>query len=155
MIIMIDFTGKIITTDNNIESEKLLRMAVSQGYTLSKGLRVLIPERIFRFTGSPYRTVSVPDKSCIGLKVRYADIFGDEDEEIKNIMDATVRWCMFHGYSHVSINVNDEEQKYTGKSFVSDKNGSVKSMDMELLKPRKVSLSEVEKMFGYPVEIVT
>lgn len=152
---MIDFTGKIITTDSDNESENLLRMAVSQGYVLSKGLKVLAQERIFRFTGSPYKTVSIPDEECKGLRIRYADIFGNEDEELQNIMDSAVRWCMAHGHSHVSINVNDEEQKYTGKSFVSDKNGSVKSMDMQLLKPRKVSLEEVEKLFGYPVEIVS
>lgn len=152
---MIDFAGKIITTDNDVESEKLLHMAVVQGYSLTKGLKIFAKERIFRFTGSPYKTVSIPDEECKGLRIRYADIFGNEDEELYNIMDSAVRWCMAHGYSHVAINVNDEEQKYTGKSFVSDRNGAVKSMDMQLLKPRKVSLSEVEKLFGYPVEIVS
>lgn len=152
---MIDFAGKIITTDNDIESEKLLHMAVSQGYSLSKGLKVLTQERIFRFNGSPYKIVYIPDETCRGLRIRYADIFGNEDEELHNIMDSAVRWCMTHGYSHVAINVNDEDQKYTGKSFVSDMNGSVKSMDMQLLKPRKISLDEVEKLFGYPVEIVS
>lgn len=152
---MIDFAGKIITTDNQTESEKLLRMAVSQGYNLSKGYQGLANERVFRFLGSPYKTVSVPDESCKGMRIRYADIFSNEDDELKNIMDAAIRWCMYHGYSHVSINVNDEDQKYSGKSFISDKNGSVKSLDMQILKPRKVSLSEVEKLFGYPVEIVS
>lgn len=152
---MIDFAGKIITTDNEIESEKLLRMAVSQGYNLSKGLKVLIQERIFRFTGSPYKTVSIPDETCRGLRIRYADIFGNEDDELRNIMDSAVRWCMAHSYSHVSINANDSDGKYIGKAFISGENGVVKGLDVEIMKPRKVTIEEIEKVFGYPVEVVS
>lgn len=152
---MIDFAGKIITTENPNESERLLRMAVSQGYTLPRGLKAMATENIFRFTGSPYKTVSVPDEECRGLRLRYADIFGDEDEELKSITATAVRWCMAHGYSHVSINANDANTKYTGKAFVSGKNRSVKSLDIEIIKPRKVTIEEIEKMFGYPVEVVS
>lgn len=69
--------------------------------------------------------------------------------------ESAARWCMSHGYSYVSINVNDADAKYTGKAFVSGNSGSVKSLDIEISKPRRVTIEEIEKMFGYPVEVVS
>lgn len=57
---MIDLSNKCFRTKNDTESEKLLRIAVAQGYTLPAGLKSLVKHDCFKFTGFPYRTVSFP-----------------------------------------------------------------------------------------------
>ena len=38
---MIDFTNKCVITESDIESSKLLKMAISQGFALQKGEKVM------------------------------------------------------------------------------------------------------------------
>ena len=54
---MIDFTNKCIVTENNVESEQLLKKAIAQGFNLPKGEKAMESHRYFRFIGSPYKHV--------------------------------------------------------------------------------------------------
>lgn len=47
---MIDLSNKCFRTKNDTESEKLLRIAVVQGYTLPAGLKSLVKHDCFKFT---------------------------------------------------------------------------------------------------------
>lgn len=55
---MIDFTNKCVITESDVESAKLLKMAISQGFAFPKGEKVMESCRFFRFIGSPYKSVS-------------------------------------------------------------------------------------------------
>lgn len=54
---MIDFTNKCVITESDVESAKLLKMAISQGFALPKGEKVMESCRFFRFIGSPYSCI--------------------------------------------------------------------------------------------------
>lgn len=151
---MFELQGKTIITENEVESEQILRMAVAQGYALPKGLKALVTERIFRFVGSPYKTVAFSNIKNSGSAIRYVDIFGDEDKELDRIVRSASQWCMTHQYPHIAIRVNDETNAYCGKAFVSSECGSVKTLEVHLKKPIKVTMDEIEKMFGCPIEII-
>ena len=55
---MIDFTNKCIVTENNVESEQLLKKAIAQGFNLPKGQKAMESNRYFHFIGSPYKHVT-------------------------------------------------------------------------------------------------
>ena len=52
---MIDLSNKYFRTESDEQSNRLLRIAVAQGYHLPKGIAVLTGNRIFKFTGFPYK----------------------------------------------------------------------------------------------------
>lgn len=54
---MFDLSNKYFQTKDDNESEKLLRIAVAQGYKLPSGLKSIVNCRIFKFTGFPYKSV--------------------------------------------------------------------------------------------------
>lgn len=155
---MIDFSNKYIITENNAESEKLLKKAISQGFSLPKGEKAMESYRLFHFVGSPYKQVSTPMFSK-GLEleqaIRYSDLFGNELEELKKIADSAARWCRAYEYEHLSIYANEEVDRYTGKGIAKTKEGAVQQASVELKKPRKMTVSELEEHFGYPIEIVS
>ena len=85
---MIDLSNKYFRTESDEQSNRLLRIAVAQGYHLPKGIAALIGNRIFKFTGFPYKAVSFPENiSANEAVIDYADAFGDEDRELKEILD--------------------------------------------------------------------
>lgn len=155
---MIDFTGKYIITENNIESEKLLKKAISQGFRLPKGEKVMERSRVFHFIGSPYKQVIIPawcNPSDLEQAIKYSNLFGDELEELRKIADSAARWCRSYGYDHLSVYANEEIDKYTGRGIAKTKKGTVQETMVEIKKPRKMTVSEIEEHFGYPIEIVS
>lgn len=155
---MIDFTNKYIITENNAESEKLLKKAISQGFSLPKGEKAMESCRLFHFVGTPYKQVSTPMFSKgfeLEQAIRYSDLFGDELEELKKITDSAVRWCRTYGYDHLSVYANEELDRYAGRGIAKTKEGIVQEAKVELKKPRKMTVSELEEHFGYPIEIVS
>ena len=46
---MIDFTNKCVITESDVESANLLKMAISQGFALPKGEKVMESCRFFHF----------------------------------------------------------------------------------------------------------
>lgn len=154
---MLDLTGKYVSTENNSESENLLKMAISQGYKTEIGEHALENKRLFHFVGFPYKTVSTPnsissvDKERI---VRYCDLFGDEREELEKILDLVVRWCRAHGYGHVGIYANEEDDYFSGQALANSESGARQNIKLSFKKPQKVTLSDIENKFGYPIEIV-
>ena len=87
---MIDFTNKCIVTENNVESEQLLKKAIAQGFNLPKGQKAMESHRYFRFIGSPYKHVVVPVPVCasdLNNAIRYSELFGNELEELEKITD--------------------------------------------------------------------
>lgn len=155
---MIDFTNKYIITENNVESEKLLKKAISQGFNLPKGEKAMESCRLFHFIGSPYKQVSTPKFSKafeLDQAIRYSDLFGDELEELKKISDSAARWCRAYGYEHLSVYANEEVDGYTGRGIAKTKDGTVQEVNVKLKKPRKITVSELEEHFGYPIEIVS
>ena len=83
---MIDLSNKSFQTRDDTESEKLLRIAVAQGYSLPKGLKALVGARYFKFVGFPYKSVAFPETANEEDLVMFADVFGDENEELKDIL---------------------------------------------------------------------
>lgn len=110
---MIDLSNKIFRTKNDAESERLLHIAVAQGYKLPAGLKSLVKHDCFKFTGFPYKTVSFP---------KYAD---------------------------------ENESDYSGSAFAKTHDGGNVKTQIQLTKPRKVTLEEIEQRFGCPIEIVS
>lgn len=65
---MIDLSNKYFRTESDEQSNRLLRIAVAQGYHLPKGIAALIGNRIFKFIGFPYKVVSFPENISAELK---------------------------------------------------------------------------------------
>ncbi len=149
---MIDFTNKSITTQNNVESERLLKKAVAQGFKLPKCEKAIESCRFFRFTGSPYKQVIYTE---VEQAITYVELFGDEVEELRTIADMAARWCRAYGYKHLSVYANEEFESYTGKGIAKMEDGTVQRVEVELKKPRKITIQEIEKYFGCPIEIVS
>lgn len=156
---MIDLSGKYVSTENDIESGKLLKKAISQGFRLPKGEKAMEHYRVFHFIGSPYNQVGTPNNQntfALEQAIRYADLFGDEMEELKKIADSAARWCRAYGYEHLSVYANEETSQYTGRALARAENGAVvQEVNIMLQKPRKMTVSELEKHFGFPIEIVS
>lgn len=152
---MIDLSNKCFWTKNDTESEKLLHIAVAQGYTLPAGLKSLVKHDCFKFTGFPYRTVSFPKYADEDLVIDYADVFGDEAEELKEIVKRTARFCREHGYAVIRIYADENDTDYSGSAFAKMHNGGNLKTEVKIPKPRKVTLEEIEQRFGCPIEIVS
>lgn len=151
---MIDLSNKYFKTESDTESENLLRIAVAQGFSLPKGLKVLITNRIFKFTGFPYKAVSFPDKVADDEVLTYSEIFGDENSELKEILEKSARFCKAYGYSILRIYADEGDTEYTTSAFAKTENGDNIKTEFKLKKPRKITLEEIEKHFGCPIEIV-
>lgn len=151
---MIDLTNKCLVTENANESERLLRFAIAQGYSLPKGLKVLTSWRIFKFTGYPYKAVSCPD-TAPNSAVRYSEIFGDENADLKNIISMATRFCRSYGYSTLRLYADEADENYTGTAYAKSGNGCTLKSECRIPKPKKVTLEEIEKRFGCPIEIVS
>lgn len=152
---MIDLSNKCFRTKNDTESEKLLRIAVAQGYTLPAGLKSLVKHDCFKFTGFPYRTVSFPKYADEDLLIDYADAFGDEAEELNGIVKRTTQFCREHGYAQIRIYADENDTDYSGSAFAKMHNGGNLKTEVKIPKPRKVTLEEIEQRFGCPIEIVS
>lgn len=155
---MIDFTNKCVITESDIESSKLLKMAISQGFALPKGEKVMELCRFFRFIGSPYKSVIAPSavtQEMYDRAILYSHLFGNELEELMKISDLAARWCRTYGYNHLSVYANEETDIYTGRGIAKNKDGAVQDVKIKLNKPRKITVAELEEKLGYPVEIVS
>lgn len=155
---MIDFTNKAITTKSDLESEQLLKKAVAQGFGLPKGEKALITNRFFRFIGSPYKQILIPttiSHAEFDQAISYTDLFGDPETELRKIVDSATRWCRAYGYKHLSIFANEGIDKFSGKGLAKTPEGVVQRVDVDVMKPRKITIAELEKQFGYPIEIVS
>lgn len=155
---MTDLAGKYITTENNTESSKILKMAIAQGYRTQKGEKALEGCRIFHFVSHPYMYITTPTTvktSDLDNAVRYSDLFGDEKEELTKIVDSATRWCKTHGYEHLGIYINDEGKEFTGHGIANSKDGIRQEVSVVIRKPCKVTIEEIEERFGYPIEIVS
>lgn len=155
---MIDFTNKCIVTENNVESEQLLKKAIAQGFNLPKGEKAMESCRFFRFIGSPYKQVISPEKikpSEFEQAVRYSELFGDEKEDLRKIADLAARCCRTYGYKHLNVYANEEFESYTGKAIAKTADNIIQRVNIEIKKPRKLTISELEEYLGYPIEIVS
>ena len=151
---MMDLSNKCFITENSNESEKLLRLAVSLGYSLPKGLKVLTSGRVFKFTGYPYKAVAFPE-TAPDSAIYYSEAFGDEDMELKDIISRATRFCRAHGYNTLRVYADETDENYTGSAYARTADGGSLKSDCIIPKPRKVTLEEIEKRFGCPIEIVS
>ena len=151
---MIDLSNKSFQTRDDTESEKLLRIAVAQGYSLPKGLKALVGARYFKFVGFPYKSVAFPETANEKDLVMFADVFGDENEELKDILKRTGQFCKAHGYNMIRIYADEGETEYSVSGFAKIFDGGTLKTAVTLKKPMKVTMDEIEKRFGCPVEIV-
>lgn len=151
---MIDLSNKSFQTRDNTESEKLLRIAVAQGYKLPQGLKSLVGHRYFRFTGFPYKSVSFSDEKCEEDFFLFADVFGDENEELQEILKRTAQFCKAHGYNSLRIYADEGETEYKASGFAQSGDCGTLKTEISLRKPMKITLDDIEKRFGCPVEIV-
>ena len=153
---MLKIDGKYISTDSDSESMKLLEIAKAQGYTFEKPVDLMRAHRIFFFPCSPYRTAYVPDRSVHADNItRFADLFGDEKEELEKIVDLAMRYCRDRGFDHLAIYADNNDEEYTGKAMGNALNGSRIACNSVLKKPVKITIKDIEEKFGYPIEIVS
>ncbi len=152
---VIDLSNKCFRTRNDAESEKLLRIAVAQGYALPAGLKSLVNHDCFKFTGFPYKTVSFPKYADEYSLIEYADVFGNEEEELKEIAKRAAKFCREHGYAVIRIYADENDTGYSGSAFARMHNGGNLKTEVKIPKPRKVTLEEIEQRFGCPIEIVS
>lgn len=132
---MIDFTNKCVITESDVESAKLLKMAISQGFALPKGEKVMESCRFFRFIGSPYKSVialSAVTQEMYDRAILYSHLFGNELEELMKISDLAARWCRTYGYNHLSVYANEEADIYTGRGIAKNKDGAVQDVKIKL-----------------------
>lgn len=155
---MIDLSNKYFQTEDDGESEKLLRIAVAQGYKLPSGLKSLVNFRIFKFTGFPYKSVSIHKQSdeieMPKETLMYKEVFGNENAELRDILNRSARFCKTYGYSMLRIYADENETEYTASAFVKTADGGNLKTEVALQKPKKVTLDDIEKRFGCPIEIV-
>lgn len=155
---MIDFANKAITTKSDLESEQLLKKAVAQGFGLPKGEKALITNRFFRFIGSPYKQILIPatiSHAEFDQAISYTDLFGDPEAELRKIVDSATRWCRAYGYEHLSIFANEGIDKFSGKGLAKAPEGIIQRVDVDVMKPRKITIAELEKQLGCLIEIVS
>lgn len=155
---MFDLSNKYFQTEDDNESEKLLRIAVAQGYKLPSGLKSLVNCRIFKFTGFPYRSVSThkyTDSSDMPQGIlTYKEVFGNENAELKDILNRSARFCKTYGYNMLRIYADESETEYTASGFAKTEDGGNFKTEISIQKPKKVTIDEIEKRFGCPIEIV-
>ena len=151
---MIDLSNKSFQTRDNTESEKLLRIAVAQGYKLPQGLKSLVNRRKFHFIGFPYKSVSLSDANDDVDYLLFADVFGDENEELQEILKRTAQFCKAHGYNSLRIYADEGETEYKASGFAQSGDCGTLKTEISLRKPIKITLDDIEKRFGCPVEIV-
>lgn len=85
----------------------------------------------------------------------YADIFGNEEQELKEILNRSTKFCREHGYAMLRIYADENESDYSGSAFAKTHDGGNVQTQVQIPKPRKVTLEEIEQRFGYPIEIVS
>ena len=151
---MFDLSNKCFKTKSDFESEQLLRIAVAQGYSLPKGLKSLIINRLFKFTGFPYKAVSIPESYNIDEVINYVDAFGNQDEELNEITKRAAQFCRAHGYSILRIYADENEEDYSSSAYAKASDGAQIKSEAKIRKPRKVTIEEIEQRFGYPIEII-
>lgn len=155
---MFDLSNKYFQTENDSESEKLLRIAVAQGYKLPQGLMSLVSNRIFKFTGFPYKSVSICKRCEESEKpmgtLKYKEVFGNENEELKEILKRSARFCKTYGYNILQIYAGENETEYTANAFAKTQDGGNIKTQIAIQKPKKVTLEDIENRFGCPIEIV-
>lgn len=49
---------------------------------------------------------------------------------------------------------NNEDEGYTGQGIANAEDGMRQSVKLQFQKPVKISMTEIEKKFGYPIEII-
>lgn len=155
---MFDLSNKYFQTEDDNESEKLLRIAVAQGYKLPQGLMSLVSNRIFKFTGFPYKAVSIC-KICGETEkpkgmLAYKEVFGDENAELNEILNRSARFCKAYGYNILQIYAGEDETEYKASAYAKTADGGNIKTEIAIQKPKKVTLEDIEKRFGCPIEIV-
>lgn len=93
--------------------------------------------------------------SDLNNAIRYSELFGNELEELEKITDSAARWCRTYGYEHLNVYANEEFESYTGKAIAKTADNIIQRVDVEIKKPRKLTVSELEAYLGYPIEIVS
>ena len=152
----INLSGRTIRTESRWESEQLLKIALAQGFKLEKPERILEEYRCYQFLPFPINTVVHVDSSNIGAN-SFKDLFGDEEEELINCVKALLSWQRAHGYNHLTIHCNDQDDSYHGKVILKpfdEPYAKVKTFECEVPKAKKVTMQEIEAKFGVPIEII-
>ena len=75
--------------------------------------------------------------------------------DFTKIVDSATRWCRAYGYEHLSIFANEGIDKFSGKGLAKAPEGIIQRVDVDVMKPRKITIAELEKQLGCPIEIVS
>lgn len=84
----------------------------------------------------------------------YSEVFGNEDAELKDILKHSARFCKTYGYNMLRIYADENETEYTASAFAKTEDGGNIKTQVAIQKPKKVTLEDIEKRFGCPIEIV-
>ena len=91
--------------------------------------------------------------------VFFVFLIADLIHDIQRIATLGVYWFKqadrAYGYEHLSIFANEGIDKFSGKGLAKAPEGIIQRVDVDVMKPRKITIAELEKQLGCPIEIVS
>lgn len=147
---MIDFSGKIIWVKDSEEADCLLKMAISQGYKPCIGEKAMTVSKLFSFTGD--HVIRPCTEVCLDKMESFRELLRENDFGI--VLKDMIRYVQNHSLQHVSLRINESEWEFSGFAKTIERNGEKEQFICSIKKPIKVTMEDIEKKFGCPVEIV-
>lgn len=77
-----------------------------------------------------------------------------DDSELLDILKAATDFCKKYGCESVEICIDDKDLFFKTDAVIHKPEGKIKWINGYIPKPIKVTMQDIEKRFGFPVEIV-
>lgn len=74
-------------------------------------------------------------------------------KELNDLIKRIALFCEDYGYSSFELSIDEKESFYSVNAYLTRDN-NVAIVDGRIPRPKKVTLEDIEKRFGCPVEIV-
>lgn len=75
-------------------------------------------------------------------------------KELNDIGKKITKFCEVYGYDQFELSVEEKECYYRVNAYISHHDHTVTVADGHIPKLKKVTLEDIEKRFGCPVEII-
>lgn len=147
---MIDFSGKIIWVKDSEEADFLLKMAIAQGYRPCIGEKAMTVSKVFCFTED--RVIRSCAEVCLDKLESFRELLRENDFSI--VLEDMVRYAQNHSLQHISMRINEGEWDFSGFAKTIGRNGEKEQFTCSIKKPLKVTMEDIEKKFGCPIEII-
>lgn len=147
---MIDFSGKIIWVKDREEADCLLKMAIAQGYTPCIGENAMTASKVFSFTED--HVIRPCTEVCPDKLESFRVLLRENDFGI--VLEDMIRYAQKHSLQHISLRINESDWEFSGFAKTLGKDGEKEQFTCSIKKPLKVTMEDIEKKFGCPIEIV-